>query len=52
MFAVEGVLVTVGATFDNPPEANVLKMNADLDLESDMRGWALAWVTVRAVAGE
>ena len=52
MFAAEGVFVAVGATFDNPPDTNVSKTNADREAENDVRGWAFASVTVRVVAGE
>jgi hypothetical protein len=51
MFAVEEVLLAAGVTFDNPPETNVSKTNVDLEVENDVRGWALAAVTVRVVAG-
>ena len=52
MFAVEGVFVVVGAAFNNPPDMNVSKTNADREAENDVRGWAFASVTVRVVAGE
>ena len=41
-----------GVTFDNPPETNESKKNVDLEVENNVRGWALATVTVRVVVGD
>jgi hypothetical protein len=52
VFAGEGVFFAAGVAFDNPPETNVSNMNVGLEVENNVRGWALAAFTVRVVVGK
>ena len=52
VFAGEGVFFAAGVAFDNLPEMNVSNRNVDLEVENNMRGWALTTFTVQVVIGK